>query len=157
MTRRARAKSGLGLDLPGVPGHSRIMVGFRLSVSAALALVAGGCMLQAERPVALATPEAPTTLVKPPPAGVKTVRRTALSDADDASPTGDGIPRADQIFDFHPAGSKPDTWRQPFIIDPNDGPLAAYQRQTAQVLKELQDPKLGPTPPVPSRSAPPIE
>ncbi len=136
------------------------MSGVRVSVSAALALIAGGCMLQAERPVALATPEAPKTLVVPPPvapplAGIKTVKRTALSDAGDAAPSGDGIPRADEIFDFHPAGSKADAWRQPFIIDPNDGPLAAYQRQTAKTLRELQDPKLRLTPP--SRAAPPIE
>lgn len=133
------------------------MSGFRVSVSAALALVAGGCMLQAERPLALAAPDAPATLIAPPPAGVKTVKRTALSDAGDAAPSGDGVPRADQIFDFHPAGSKADAWRQPFIIDPNDGPLAAYQRQTAKTLRELQDPKLGPKPPAPSRAAPPIE
>ncbi len=45
------------------------------------------------------------------------------------------VPSPREIFDFHPNGFRPDDWRQPFIIDPNDGPLAADVRKTAEELK----------------------
>ena len=45
------------------------------------------------------------------------------------------VPTPRQIFDFHPAGSGPDGWRQPFIIDLNDGPLASDVRRSAAELK----------------------
>lgn len=45
------------------------------------------------------------------------------------------VPSPREIFDFHPNGSRPDDWRQPFIIDPNDGPLAADVRKTAEELR----------------------
>jgi hypothetical protein len=45
------------------------------------------------------------------------------------------VPSPREIFDFHPNGSHPDHWRQPFIIDPNDGPLAADVRKTAEELR----------------------
>jgi len=45
------------------------------------------------------------------------------------------VPTPRQIFVFHPAGSGPDSWRQPFIIDLNDGPLASDVRRSAAELK----------------------
>ncbi len=45
------------------------------------------------------------------------------------------VPSPQQIFDFHPSGSAPGSFRQPFIIDPNDGPLTADVRKTAAELK----------------------
>lgn len=45
------------------------------------------------------------------------------------------LPSPKEIFDFHPAGSRPDTMRQAFLIDPNDGPLAGEVRRTAAELK----------------------
>ncbi|RYC29096.1 hypothetical protein D3273_25815 [Lichenibacterium minor] len=47
------------------------------------------------------------------------------------------VPTPREIFDFHPAGSAAGTFRQPFIIDPNDGPLTADVRRTAAELKEF--------------------
>lgn len=49
------------------------------------------------------------------------------------------VPSPREIFDFHPAGSKPDTFREAFIIDPNDGPLSADVRKTAAELKAFND------------------
>ncbi|RYC28859.1 hypothetical protein D3273_27080 [Lichenibacterium minor] len=44
------------------------------------------------------------------------------------------VPTPHEIFDFHPAGSAAGSFRQPFIIDPNEGPLAADVRRTAAEL-----------------------
>ncbi|MGI3900121.1 MAG: hypothetical protein ACRYGP_05370 [Janthinobacterium lividum] len=49
------------------------------------------------------------------------------------------VPSPRDIFDFHPAGSKPNTLRDAFIIDPNDGPLAADVRKTAAELKAFNE------------------
>lgn len=101
-----------------------------------LALGLGACTLHDEPPVALATPGAPVKLARAAPApDVKTVRPSAESDEADATPTIAALPTPQQIFDFHPAGSRPDAWRQPFIIDPNDGPLAKDVRRSAEELK----------------------
>lgn len=109
----------------------------------ALALVAlGGCTLQGEPPLALSQPVARPAAVAASPASapVRTVRATAPRDDDEAVPSVAGVPVAAlptprQIFDFHPPGSNADTWRQPFVIDANDGPLAADVRRTAAELK----------------------
>lgn len=45
------------------------------------------------------------------------------------------IPSPRDIFDFHHARARPDDWRQPFLIDPNDGPLAADVRRSAAELR----------------------
>ena len=50
------------------------------------------------------------------------------------------IPTAAQIFDFHPPGTKANTWRQPFEIEDHGGPLEIYRKQSAAMLKQLQDP-----------------
>lgn len=49
------------------------------------------------------------------------------------------VPSPRQIFDFHPPGSRPDSWRQPFIIEANDGPLAADVRRSQAELKAYND------------------
>lgn len=77
---------------------------------------------------------------------IKTVRprgapRAPASDAAAAEPAearalvASAVPSPRQIFDFHPAGSRPDSWRQPFVIDTGDGPLAADVRRSAAELK----------------------
>ena len=115
-----------------------------------VALGLGACTLRDEPPVALATPGEPMKLTRAAPApDVKTVKRSAASDADDVSPTVAALPTPQQIFDFHPAGSRPDAWRQPFVIDPNDGPLAKDVRRSADELKAFlalpkADPKADP-------------
>ena len=54
------------------------------------------------------------------------------------------VPSPRQIFDFHPAGSRPDSWRQPFVIDAGDGPLAADVRRSSAELKAfMADRKAG--------------
>ena len=118
-------------------------VGSSLPLGAfALAILAlGGCTLQEQRPLALSQPEARPAMVAASPARVKTVRPAAGRDDDDeAVPSVAGVPVAAlptprQIFDFHPPGAPADTWRQPFVIDVNDGPLAADVRKTAAELK----------------------
>ena len=63
---------------------------------------------------------------------IKTVRHRPDSDMPDAEP---GLPSAKDIFDFHPPGSKTGSWRQPFDIDVNDGPLRADVRRSTEALK----------------------
>ena len=113
-----------------------------------LALALGACMLHDDRPVALAAPEPPPKSARAAASSpdVKTVRRSEAALAeDDAAPTTAATPSPQQIFDFHPAGSRADAWRQPFIIDPNDGPLAADVRRSAAELKAfLALPKVDP-------------
>lgn len=110
-----------------------------------LALALGACTLQDDRPVALATPEPPVQLSRTAAVpAVKTVRRSVAEAEDDAGPTTAATPSPQQIFDFHPAGSSADAWRQPFVIDPNDGPLAGEVRRSAAELKAfLALPKMG--------------
>ena len=103
---------------------------------AAIAMLLSGC-LGFDKPVALAT----SGEVAPPKMPVTTVKQVQKDDpTGDVVAAGDPLPTAAQIFDFHPPGSKADTWRQPFIITDNEGPLVAYRNQTAAMLKELQDP-----------------
>ena len=110
----------------------------------ALAVIAlGGCTLQGERPLALSQPQPESRPAAASPATrVKTVRATARpgDDGDETVPSVAGVPVAAlptprQIFDFHPAGAPADAWRQPFVIDVNDGPLAADVRRSAAELK----------------------
>ncbi len=49
------------------------------------------------------------------------------------------VPTPQQIFDFHPAGSAPGSFRQPFIIDLNDGPLTADVQRSAKELRDYND------------------
>ena len=118
-----------------------------------LALALGACGFQDDRPMALAAPPPPTRLAQAaPPAPVRVVRRRAEPAEDAGDPTGTGgaaTPSPREIFDFHPAGARADAWRQPFVIDPNDGPLAADVRRSAAELKAFMampkaDPKADP-------------
>ena len=104
------------------------------SMALSLALAAGGCSLSGEHPIALAASEAPARATPAAVPAVRTVRRTTLSAADEDGPIA-GTPTPRQIFDFHPAGSGADAWRQPFVIDPNDGPLAGEVRKSAAELR----------------------
>ncbi|WP_237479267.1 hypothetical protein [Lichenibacterium dinghuense] len=85
-------------------------------------------------------------LAPEPHPDIKTVRprdvpRAPVSEVSAADPVekssivASAVPAPRQIFDFHPAGSAPGSFRQPFIIDPNDGPLTADVRRTAAELK----------------------
>lgn len=113
-----------------------------LGALAVAALALGGCTVQEQRPLALSQPEARPAAAAASPARVKTVRATAGrgDDDDEAAPSVAGVPVASlptprQIFDFHPPGAPADAWRQPFVIDVNDGPLAADVRRSAAELK----------------------
>ncbi len=46
-------------------------------------------------------------------------------------------------------------WRQPFVIDDHGGPLEIYRKQTAAMLKQLQDPTFQQT--LPQASSPPVQ
>lgn len=103
------------------------------------AAMLAGCALQGARPVAVAEPGGPPPLAASP-AGVRTVRTAARSREDETGPSVAAVPAAAtpsprEIFDFHPAGAPADAWRQPFVIDTNDGPLAADVRRSAAELK----------------------
>ena len=94
-------------------------------------------------------PDAVLPITKP---DVKTVRplgapRAATSGTSETSeaepattPTvvASAVPSPRQIFDFHPAGSASGGFRQPFVIDMNDGPLTADVRKTAAELKAFK-------------------
>ena len=49
------------------------------------------------------------------------------------------VPTPREIFDFHPAGTRPGSFREAFIIDPNDGPLTDYVRRTAAELTAFNE------------------
>lgn len=114
-----------------------------LAFGLASLLALGGCLSQ-RGPGDLASSE-PVATVKTPKesgAGAKASasRRLRLrSEPGEAvASAAPAVPRPDQIFDFHPKGSSPDDWRQPFIVDVNDGPLRSYVRQTAAELKAFK-------------------
>ncbi len=130
-----------------------------LPVGAAFAaLFLSGCLAHQEDPIALSS-------ATPPSIGddtnsktvVSTVKQTEPSAAEAPAPFGrpEQIPTAAQIFDFHPAGSKANQWRQPFVIDDHGGPLEIYRKQTAAMLKQLQDPTFQQT--LPQASSPPVQ
>lgn len=110
------------------------------STALCLARAAGAGSLSDRHPMALAASEAPAEATPAAMPAVRTVRRTALSAADEdgpglgAGPVA-GTPSPRRIFDFHPPGSGADTWRQPFVIDPNDGPLAGEVRKSTAELR----------------------
>ena len=113
-----------------------IAAGFALSATSLL----GGCFGVLDHPavsadsVDLAAPVAAAEIDPP----LRTVRRSGsrVADAGDDVPRGAALPTPNEIFDFHPRGAKRDSWRQPFIIDPNDGPLAGYVRRMDAELTE---------------------
>ena len=94
-----------------------------------------------------AIPAARTDVKTVRPRGALPATTIAPSDADvsEAEPTtapavvGSAVPSPRQIFDFHPAGSAPGSFRQPFVIDMSDGPLTADVRQTAAELKAYNE------------------
>ncbi len=96
-------------------------------------------------PLPASTEEADTTLIARP--DIKTVRprgapRTPATDTSLREPetvptvVATAVPSPRDIFDFHPPGSAPGSFRQPFIIDSSDGPLRAEVQHSA---KELHD------------------
>ena len=52
------------------------------------------------------------------------------------------IPTAAEIFDFHPPGSRPGSWREPFRVSYTEGPLNAYRVRTLAELERLRDHRL---------------
>ncbi len=60
---------------------------------------------------------------------------------EDGGPVGTerAVPSPKEIFDFHPAGSKPDAWRAPFLIDTDDGPLRAEIRHSNEELRRYRE------------------
>ena len=111
-----------------------------------LAACLSGCLGARDRSVALSDPEPAPSIAKAPRTDVKTVRPSSRlrpdagqSEPGDPARIADAMPSPSQIFDFHPPGSKPDSWRQPFIIDYSDGPLNNYRTVTAAELKQLKD------------------
>lgn len=106
---------------------------------AAVVLVLGGCAAVHDGAESTVRPfESPAVLGdavqdRPIRRNVKTVKPQGATEAPrvEAAET----PSPKEIFDFHPAGSQAGSWRQPFDIDINDGPLAAEVHKTAAELK----------------------
>ncbi len=77
---------------------------------------------------------------------VKSVRsrkaaRPSASDVSAAEPAtstivASAVPTPRQIFDFHPPGSAPGSFREPFVVDLNDGPLRTEVQHSAKELRE---------------------
>ena len=133
----------------------------RVSVRPALALAAAAMLLsgcaeihrgyEAVAQVGSSTPVVQEAEAVPATrSDVKTVRprggpRPPVSDVGEAEPetapvvVASATPSPREIFDFHPAGSASGSFRQPFIIDPNDGPLTADVRRTAAELKAFNE------------------
>ncbi len=79
--------------------------------------------------------------------GIKTVQprgapQVSVSETSAAEPgefpavVASAVPSPKEIFDFHPTGSSPESFRQPFIIDLSDGPLRADVQRSAKELRE---------------------
>ena len=75
-------------------------------------------------------------LARPAKVAVKTVRPRAERDAPVV--VADAIPSPREIFEFHSAGADPESWRKPFIIADDDGPLTPLVRKTAADLREYK-------------------
>ena len=122
-----------------------------------LASLLSGCFGSPDSSVALTSPAAAPMHDGPSARAttVKTVKRSQRPqlETDDVATVADPMPSPAQIFDFHPPGTKPDSWREPFIIDYSDGPLNRYRTETAAMLKDLQDRPHGQQPSPPSSSA----
>ncbi len=131
MPRSIKAVVGalLAIGLCGCAGMDRgVEVSSRAEVSPA-------STDQAEA-VPIARPDIKT--VRPRGTPRPTARDTDAADAAEpaaAIVAASAVPSPQQIFDFHPAGSAPGSFRQPFIIDQDDGPLTADVRRTAAELK----------------------
>ena len=59
----------------------------------------------------------------------------------------EAVPTAGEIFDFHPPGSRPGTWREPFVVSYTEGPLNAYRLRTLAELRRLDDHRYDLAPP----------
>ena len=118
------------------------------------ALFLGGCLAHHDGPIALSSATAPSVGDddKPKPVAATVKQTEALPPTTAPFGRPEQIPTADKIFDFHPAGTKASQWRQPFEIEDHGGPLEIYRKQTAAMLKQLQDPKFQQT--VPQGSSP---
>ena len=142
--------------------HEQLAMMSLLSIRPVLALAVAGALLTGcadmhrglDAVVARNEPLAPSVkeaeAVTATRRDVKTVRprggpRAPASDVSEAEPAptpvrvASAIPSPRDIFDFHPAGSASSSFRQPFIIDPNDGPLTADVRRTAVELKAFNE------------------
>lgn len=51
----------------------------------------------------------------------------------------EAVPTGAEIFDFHPPGSRPGSWREPFVVSYTEGPLNAYRLRTLAELQRLKD------------------
>ncbi len=100
-----------------------------------VSLLLGGCFGVADRASATAGGDLRSSLDTSDAQHTSKVVKPSGSRVATAADT--GLPAPSEIFDFHPRGSKPDTWRQPFVIDPNDGPLAGYGRRVSTDLRQL--------------------
>ena len=90
-----------------------------------------GCLGPSAGPLALSAPSAgrPVTLASVPAPKIR--------DMPEPAPEGDAaqsdrVPTADEIFQFHPKGA---AWRQPFLIDPKDGPLKIRTYSAAELIE----------------------
>lgn len=107
----------------------------------ALAASLGGCAEVHRGVEAVARVGSSPAEAVPARADVMTVRppgapRVAAAPVEAARPVMvAAVPAPRDIFNFHPAGSRPDSWRQPFVIDTSDGPLAADVRRSSAELK----------------------
>ena len=107
----------------------------------------GGCLGRDGRAVDLASSSATAKVPAAGAANPQTSTRPLRlrSEPEDVVAGSASVPRPNQIFDFHPRGSRADSWRQPFVVDPNDGPLASYVRQTAEELKAFKEDQAHPS------------
>ena len=121
----------------------------RVSVAAA-AMFLSGCLAHQDDPIAMSSAMLPSTGddARPKPV-VITVKQIEQPSSVSVPVVGnpERIPTAAEIFDFHPPGTRTNTWRQPFVIEDHGGPLEIYRKQTAAMLKELQDPNFRQTVP----------
>ena len=91
----------------------------RVAVLGLTGLPVSGCVTDFVAPLAVATHRYPS--VKRAVAVTPPTRAQQLADDEDVAR--DRLPSAREIFDLHPKGSDPEKMRQPFILNPHEGPL----------------------------------
>ena len=124
---------------------------FSLGRAAALALLTltSGCVGSSTGPLALASPPAEQPVARASVPAQKVRDTPEPAPEGDATPS-DRVPTADEIFQFHPHGA---AWRQPFLIDPKDGPLK-IRTYSAEDLAETGPATPGTEPPKPRAARP---
>ncbi len=84
---------------------------------------------------------------EPPPPARREATRDVATRGSGGQPRSEAVPTVAEIFDFHPPGSRPGSWREPFVVSYSEGPLNGYRLRTLAELQRLRDHRYDLAPP----------